>query len=82
MKIKTYTAPDMRQALRLVRDEQGPDAVMLSSRQLPEGVEISVAVEPDSTDIAPLVVAPEIAAEGQRGMAYWMEAAELAMFAP
>ena len=47
MKIKTYTAPDMRQALRLVREEQGPDAIMLSTRQLPEGVEVSVAIEPD-----------------------------------
>jgi flagellar biosynthesis protein FlhF len=52
MKIKTYTASNMRQALRLVQDEQGPDAVMLSSRQVPEGVEVSVAVEPDTFEVA------------------------------
>ena len=26
MKIKRFTAPDMREAIRLVREEQGPDA--------------------------------------------------------
>ena len=42
MNIKTYTAKDMRSALRRVREEQGPDAVILSTRHLPEGVEVSV----------------------------------------
>jgi flagellar biosynthesis protein FlhF len=48
MKIKTYNAPDMRQALRLVRDDQGPDAIILSSRQFPEGVEVTVAMDPEA----------------------------------
>lgn len=48
MKIKTYTARDMRTVLRMVRDEQGPDAVMLSTRHLPEGVEVTVAVDPEA----------------------------------
>ena len=34
MKIKHYRAADMRQALRQVRDAQGPDAVILSSRRI------------------------------------------------
>ena len=33
MKIKHYRAADMRQALRQVREAQGPDAVILSSRR-------------------------------------------------
>jgi flagellar biosynthesis protein FlhF len=45
MNIKTYTAKDMRSALRRVREEQGPDAVILSTRHLPDGVEVSVAIE-------------------------------------
>ena len=45
MNIKTYTAKDMRSALRRVREEQGPDAVILSTRHLPEGVEVTVAIE-------------------------------------
>ncbi|MEO7773680.1 MAG: flagellar biosynthesis protein FlhF [Steroidobacteraceae bacterium] len=45
MKIKTYVARDMRQALRLVREEQGPDAVILSTRAVPDGVEVAAAVD-------------------------------------
>ena len=45
MKIKTYTARDMRSALRLVRDEQGPDAVILSTRTGAQGVEVEVAID-------------------------------------
>jgi flagellar biosynthesis protein FlhF len=45
MKIKHYRAPDMRQALRLVREEQGPDAVIVSSRRISGGVEVVAAVD-------------------------------------
>ena len=48
MRIKRFTAPDMRTALRMVRDEQGPDAVILSSRQVAEGgVEVVAATDYD-----------------------------------
>ncbi|HTQ36241.1 MAG TPA: flagellar biosynthesis protein FlhF [Steroidobacteraceae bacterium] len=46
MKIKTYIARDMKAALREVRAEQGPDAVLLSTRHFAGGVEVTVAVEP------------------------------------
>ncbi len=45
MKIKRYLAKDMRQALRQVREEQGPDAVILSSQRTEDGVEITAAVD-------------------------------------
>ena len=45
MKIKKYVSSDMRQALRAIREEQGPDAVILSNRTLPDGVEITVAID-------------------------------------
>jgi len=45
MKIKRYLAPDMRSALRAVREEQGSDAVILSSRATPQGVEVCAAVD-------------------------------------
>ena len=51
MNIKTYTAKDMRSALRRVREEQGPDAVILSTRHLPEGVEVSVAIEAELEEV-------------------------------
>jgi flagellar biosynthesis protein FlhF len=47
MKIKRYTAPSMRAALALVRAEQGPDAVILSSRRGDEGIEVIAAVDYD-----------------------------------
>ena len=47
MKIKRYFAADMRQAIRKVRDEQGPDAVILSNRKVEGGVEIVAAVDYD-----------------------------------
>ncbi len=47
MKIKHYRAPDMRNALRQVREAQGPDAVILSSRRIQGGVEVVAAVDYD-----------------------------------
>ncbi len=39
----------MRQAIRLVRDQQGPDAVILSSRRLEAGVELVTAIDYDES---------------------------------
>lgn len=47
MRIKGYFAPDMRQALRMIREEMGPDAVILSHHQRNGGVEITAAVDYD-----------------------------------
>jgi len=45
MKMKRYLAADMRTALRMIREEQGSDAVILSTRQTSEGVEVCAAVD-------------------------------------
>ena len=58
MKIKTYTAKDMRQALRQVREEQGLDAVILSTRHLPGGVEVAVAIDADGRMFDQVPAAP------------------------
>jgi len=47
MKIKRYSAASMRAALALVRAEQGPDAVILSSRRGEDGIEVIAAVDYD-----------------------------------
>jgi flagellar biosynthesis protein FlhF len=47
MKIKRYTALSMRAALAQVRAEQGPDAVILSSRRSDEGIEVIAAIDYD-----------------------------------
>jgi flagellar biosynthesis protein FlhF len=47
VKIKRYMAASMRAALGQVRAEQGPDAVILSSRRVAEGIEVIAAVDYD-----------------------------------
>src|SRR5258708_9694849 len=47
MKIKRCSAASMRAALALVRAEQGPDAVILSSRRGADGIEVIAAVDYD-----------------------------------
>ncbi|MFK2878592.1 flagellar biosynthesis protein FlhF [Rhodanobacter hydrolyticus] len=47
MKIKRFVARDMRQAMREVREEQGPDAVILSTRRLDDGIEVIAAIDYD-----------------------------------
>ena len=53
MKIRRFFAPDIRQAMRLVREAQGPDAVILSNRKVDGGVEIVAAVDFDETLLSP-----------------------------
>lgn len=47
MKIKKFLAPDIRRAIKMVRDEQGPDAVIISNRRVDGGVEIVSAIDYD-----------------------------------
>lgn len=58
MKIKTYATKDMRSALRLVREEHGPDAVIMSTRHLPDGVEVTVAIDPEAQLLVAAPAAP------------------------
>jgi flagellar biosynthesis protein FlhF len=48
MRIIRYKAPDTRQALRGIREQLGDDAVILSSKRTPEGVELTAAVDFDA----------------------------------
>jgi flagellar biosynthesis protein FlhF len=64
MKIKNFVGRDMRDALRLVRREFGVDAVILSTRSLDTGVEVSAAVDaarlPTEVVIEPVVPAAPV----------------------
>ncbi|HET8700858.1 MAG TPA: flagellar biosynthesis protein FlhF [Nitrococcus sp.] len=51
MKIKRIFAADMRQAIRQVRESHGPDAVILSSRNVDGGVEVISAVDYDEGSV-------------------------------
>lgn len=50
MKIKRYFAPTMRQAMLLVREDQGDEAVILSTRKTDDGIELVAAVDPEAQD--------------------------------
>jgi flagellar biosynthesis protein FlhF len=45
MKIKRFVAQDMRQALRMVREALGEDAVILSNKSVDGGVELTAAID-------------------------------------
>jgi flagellar biosynthesis protein FlhF len=48
MKIKRFFAPDMRTALRKVRETLGSDAVILSNKRVDGGVELVAAMDSDN----------------------------------
>ncbi|MBE0482280.1 MAG: flagellar biosynthesis protein FlhF [Bacterioplanes sp.] len=45
MKVKRFNAANMQQALRLVSQELGPDAVILSTKKLDQGFEVVAALD-------------------------------------
>ena len=53
MTMKRYQARDMRSALKQVRDEQGPNAVILSTQTVVGGVEICAAADDYSHELPP-----------------------------
>ncbi len=48
MQVKRFVAANMRLALKMVREEIGPDAVILSNKTIAEGVEILTAIDVDA----------------------------------
>jgi flagellar biosynthesis protein FlhF len=48
MKIRRYLAKDMRLALKQVREQQGPDAVILNTRTIGDQVEVVAAIDFDA----------------------------------
>ncbi len=59
MRIIREVAPTTRQALRGIRERLGEDAVILSSRRVPEGVEITAGAD---TEVPPGAPEPQAAA--------------------
>lgn len=51
MKIKRFVAKDIRQAMRMVKNELGADAVIMSNRSVDDGVEIVAAKDFDEQAI-------------------------------
>ena len=63
MKMKRYFAPDSRQALHMLRDEQGPDAVILSNRRVNGGVEIIAAMDYEDSMVSASLGNPDALSE-------------------
>lgn len=57
MKIKRFFASDIRQAMRMVREELGSDAVILSNKRVDGGVEIVAAIDYDERALSPASIA-------------------------
>ncbi|PCI22419.1 MAG: flagellar biosynthesis protein FlhF [Piscirickettsiaceae bacterium] len=65
MKIKRYFAADMRDALRMVKEELGPDAVILSNARADNGVEVVAAMDYDENVIQQAIEKKDLALDAQ-----------------
>jgi len=61
MQVKRFFAADMRQAMKLVRDELGSDAAIIGNRRIAGGVELTAALDYKLSALAPRV--PNVALE-------------------
>ncbi len=55
MQVKRFFAADMRQAMKLVRDELGADAAIIGNRRIAGGVELTAALDYTPSALAPRV---------------------------
>ncbi len=55
MRLKSYIAPSMAEAMQLIRQELGDDAIIVSTQRAAggKGVRITAALEPTDTDELP-----------------------------
>ena len=51
MRLKLYRAAKMAEAMACVRAELGPDALILATRRVPDGVEVTAALEPAASPV-------------------------------
>ncbi len=68
MKIKRYFAPNVRQAIALVRDELGEDAIILSNKNVQGGVEIMAAADYDETLLNETIPEPPGKPDSRKGV--------------
>ncbi len=63
MQVKRFFAADMRQAMKLVRDELGADAAIIGNRHIAGGVELTAALDYKLSALAPRVPNVELEEE-------------------
>ncbi|HSG61385.1 MAG TPA: flagellar biosynthesis protein FlhF [Pseudomonadales bacterium] len=52
MEVKRFKAADMHRALVMVRETMGNDAIILSNRKIPGGIEVCAALDPATVPVA------------------------------
>ncbi|MGG5812532.1 GTP-binding protein [Falsiroseomonas sp. CW058] len=57
MRIRVLRAPTMAEAMRLLKQELGPDAALLSTRRVAGGIEVTAGLDEEDTE-EPLLIAP------------------------
>jgi flagellar biosynthesis protein FlhF len=70
MRIKRFVASNMRQAMNMVKEELGDQAVIMSTRQLDDSVEVTAGIDPElisSTNQATNASASSVNGRGQMG---------------
>ncbi|WP_448552085.1 flagellar biosynthesis protein FlhF [Thalassotalea montiporae] len=68
MKIKRYVAKDMRTALAQIKEELGADAVIMSNKKIPEGVEL-MAAQDNNARVEPRMSQSQETAQTKRDLA-------------
>ncbi|NWL78613.1 flagellar biosynthesis protein FlhF [Pseudomonas taiwanensis] len=74
MQVKRFFAADMRQAMKLVRDELGADAAIIGNRRVAGGVELTAALDYPMPAAAPSRPNPALEAELRKTQARIAEA--------
>ena len=75
MRLKVFRAAGMPDAMRLVRSELGPDALILGSRRVGGGVEITAGLEPAEPSPPPLPDPERLAMLAWHGVPQGLQAA-------
>jgi len=72
MRLRTFTAPSISEAMRQVREVLGDDAVILSTEQVGKQVKVSAAIETTATTAAkaPVFTAPVFADDIESALSY------------
>ena len=63
MQVKRFFAADLRQAMKLIRDELGADAAIIGNRRIAGGVELTAALDYKLSALAPRVPNMELEEE-------------------
>lgn len=65
MKVKRYVSTTMQDVLRMVREDLGPDAVILSNTKVDDGIELVAALDYEEEQMADQNVVPGLMTQGE-----------------